>query len=80
MRFTMHTATIISPMKRIAPSAARTMSRMFEEESTPKETSMLVWKVLRFKNDTDTSVPDELIEMLYWVLALLIELNPPLSA
>lgn len=42
MRLTMQTATMISPMKRMAPRAARTISRMLDEESTEYQTLMLV--------------------------------------
>lgn len=65
MRFTIQTATMISPMNNIAPSAARTIRRMLEEESTVYHILMLVCAVLRFRKETEVSVPEELMEILY---------------
>lgn len=52
-------------MNNIAPRAARTIRRMLEEESTVYQILMLVCTVLRFRKETEVSVPEELMEILY---------------
>lgn len=56
---------MMSAMNRTAPSTASTMSKIFEVDYYLYQTLILVWAIFKLRNDTDMSLPDDVIPTEY---------------